>query len=53
MPINNFILATEPLSEAQQTAVCRDNVSLSDTLFVINYWKLSGDGRLLFGNLAP
>jgi len=49
MPINNFILATEPLSEAQQTAVCRDNVSLSDTLFVINYWKLSGDGRLLFG----
>jgi len=49
MPINNFILATEPLSEAQQTAVSRDNVSLSDTLFVINYWKLSADGRLLFG----
>ena len=49
MPINNFILATEPLTKAQQTAICRDNVSLSDTLFVINYWKLSGDGRLLFG----
>ena len=22
---------------------------MSDTLFVINYWKLSEDGRMLFG----
>ena len=49
MPINNFILATEPLSKEQQAAVTRDNFSLSDTLYVINYWKLSADGRLLFG----
>ncbi|MEK9543575.1 MAG: FAD-binding oxidoreductase, partial [Luminiphilus sp.] len=27
----------------------RDNFSLSDTLYVINYWKRSADGRLLFG----
>ena len=49
MPINNFVVATEPLSREQQRAVTRDNHSLSDSLFVINYWKLSGDGRLLFG----
>ena len=49
MPINNFILATEPLYAQQQAVVCRDNLSLSDSLFVINYWKLSADGRLLFG----
>lgn len=49
MPINNFVIATEPLSSEQQRAVTRDNHSLSDSLFVINYWKLSGDGRLLFG----
>ena len=49
MPINNFVIATEPLSRDQQRSVTRDNHSLSDRLFVINYWKLSGDGRLLFG----
>ena len=49
MPINNFVIATEPLSRDQQRSVTRDNHSLSDSLFVINYWKLSGDGRLLFG----
>lgn len=49
MPINNFVIATESLSPEHQRAVTRDNHSLSDSLFVINYWKLSGDGRLLFG----
>ncbi len=49
MPINNFMIATEPLSEALADQVNRDRVSLSDTLFVINYWKLSADRRLLFG----
>ena len=49
MPINNFVIATEPLPNAVQRRISRDNTSLSDTLFVINYWKLSGDGRLLFG----
>lgn len=49
MPINNFVIATEPLSGALQRQINRDRLSLSDTLFVINYWKLSEDGRLLFG----
>jgi len=49
MPINNFMIATEPLSEDICRQLSGDNTSLSDTLFVINYWKLSADGRLLFG----
>ena len=49
MPINNFMLATEPLSEALARQLIRDDTSMSDTLFVVNYWKLSADNRLLFG----
>ncbi|TGD72989.1 FAD-binding oxidoreductase [Mangrovimicrobium sediminis] len=49
MPINNFMLATEPLDEALARRLIRDDVSMSDSLFVINYWKLSADNRMLFG----
>lgn len=49
MPINNYMLATEPLSEDIARRLIRDRVSMSDTQFVINYWKLSADNRLLFG----
>ena len=49
MPINNFIVATEPLDEATADRINPLNASLSDSLFVINYWKLSEDRRLIFG----
>ncbi|MCL4106123.1 UNVERIFIED_CONTAM: hypothetical protein GTU68_058429 [Idotea baltica] len=49
MPINNYMLATEPLDESLARRLIRDDTSMSDTLFVINYWKLSADNRLLFG----
>jgi len=49
MPINNYMLATEPLPESLARQLIRDDTSMSDTLFVINYWKLSADNRLLFG----
>ena len=49
MPINNFVIATEPLPSHLLPRINRDNLSMSDTLFVINYWKLSEDGRMLFG----
>ena len=47
MPINNFIVATEPLPQAEQ--LIRDGVCVHDTRFVVNYFRLSADGRLLFG----
>jgi len=49
MPINNFVLATEPLGEELARELIQNDACVSDTLFVINYWKLSGDNRLLFG----
>lgn len=49
MPINNFIIATEPFSESEAKALIRDNVAVADSKFVINYFRLSADRRLLFG----
>lgn len=46
MPINNFIIATEPLPEG---AVLAKNMAVADSKFVINYFRLSEDNRLLFG----
>ncbi|KUJ84706.1 FAD-binding oxidoreductase [Microbulbifer flavimaris] len=49
MPINNFVLATEPLSDSLAEELIANDHALQDTLFVIDYWKLSGDNRLIFG----
>lgn len=48
MPINNFIAATEPLGERAAQVLTKD-VAIADGRFVINYFRLSHDGRLLFG----
>ena len=49
MPINNFILATAPLGEERARALIPRDVAVVDTRFVVNYFRLSADGRLLFG----
>ncbi|MDR7126057.1 FAD-binding oxidoreductase [Pseudotabrizicola sp. 4114] len=48
MPINNFILATEPLGD-RAAGVLSQPIAVADTKFVVNYWRLSEDNRLLFG----
>ncbi len=48
MPINNFILATEPLGDVAK-ALLSENIAVADSKFVVNYWRLSEDNRLLFG----
>ena len=48
MPINNFIVATEPLGHRAASVLARD-IAVSDSRFVVNYWRLSEDRRLLFG----
>ncbi|MBQ4826931.1 FAD-binding oxidoreductase [Leisingera sp. HS039] len=48
MPINNFIVATEPLGEDAARVLARD-VAVADSKFVVNYFRLSHDKRLLFG----
>ena len=49
MPINNFIQATEPLGAERARALIPNDVAVVDTRFVVNYFRLSADGRLLFG----
>ena len=48
MPINNFIAATEPLGDDAARVLTRD-VAVADSKFVVNYFRLSADKRLLFG----
>jgi len=49
MPINNFIVATEPLSDEVAASLIPKDTAMEDSRFVINYWKLSADNRLIFG----
>lgn len=48
MPINNFILTTEPLG-ADADLIIRSDAAVADTRFVVNYFRKTPDGRLLFG----
>lgn len=45
-PLNNFIIATEPLGDR---APIPGDECVCDTKFVLNYYRMSADGRLLFG----
>ncbi len=47
MPINNFIAATAPLESPER--VLAQDVAIADSRFVVNYFRLSHDNRLLFG----
>ena len=49
MPINNFIIATESMSEDAQEALIKNNHAVADSKFVVNYFRFSPDRRLLFG----
>ena len=49
MPINNFMLATEPLGEQRAKTVVNGRFGAHDTRFVVNYFRISDDHRLLFG----
>lgn len=49
MPINNFVIATEPLGEEMARRLIANDMAVSDTKFVVNYYRHSEDRRLLFG----
>ncbi len=48
MPINSFIAATEPLGDRAEEILAKD-IAVADDKFVVNYFRLSEDKRLLFG----
>ena len=49
MPINNFIVATEPLDDQQRRAIIKNHYAVADSRFVVSYFRFSDDNRLLFG----
>ena len=49
MPINNFMIATEPLGEERARELIDGRFGVHDTRFVVNYFRLSDDQRLIFG----
>ncbi len=49
MPISNYIATTEPLGDARAKALIPSGAAIADTKFVLDYYRLTADGRLLFG----
>lgn len=49
MPINNYVVATEPMSVEQQERIIKGNIAVADSKFIVNYFRFSDDHRLLFG----
>lgn len=49
MPINNFMIATEPLGEERARDLIRERIGIHDSRFVVDYFRISDDHRLLFG----
>jgi gamma-glutamylputrescine oxidase len=49
MPINNFMIATEPLDPALAESINPRRIAVADSRFVINYFRMGSDRRMLFG----
>lgn len=52
LPIGSFIIATEPLPPDLARAVMPGGRMCFDTKHLLNYWRLSPDGRMVFGGRA-
>ena len=48
MPINSFMIATEPLGELGDS-ILPSGSAVYDTKFAVNHYRKSADGRLIFG----
>lgn len=49
MPVVNYNVATAPLGEERARALLPANAAVADSRFVLNYYRLSADHRLIFG----
>jgi gamma-glutamylputrescine oxidase len=49
MPVGTYMIATEPMGEDRADALLRHRAAASDTNFVLDYFRVSADHRLLFG----
>lgn len=49
LPAGSYIIATEPLPEALRRELLPQNMAVCDQRVALDYFRLSVDGRLLFG----
>ena len=49
MPINNYIIATEPIGELEAKKIIKNNYAVCDTRFILDYYRFSEDWRMIFG----
>lgn len=52
MPVGSYIIATEPLGENRAKTLIRDGEAVANTKFIVDYFRLTGDTRILFGGRA-
>lgn len=50
LPVESFIIATEPLPQALADSVINNGMSVCDNNILLDYYRLSADNRLLFGS---
>jgi glycine/D-amino acid oxidase-like deaminating enzyme len=48
-PVRSYIVATAPLSPAQRSEINSRDLAVCDPNFILEYFRLSADKRLLFG----
>lgn len=49
MPVGTYVIATEPLGDARAKALMPAQAAVCDSRFVLDYFRPSRDGRLLWG----
>jgi len=49
MPVGTYIVATEPLGAELAEGLIRNDMAVADINFVLDYFRVSADHRLLFG----
>ena len=49
MPVGTYIIASEPLGAARAQALLPSDAAVTDSNFVLDYFRRSADHRLLFG----
>jgi len=49
MPVGTYIVSTEPIEKERADALIRHRAAVCDTNFVLDYFRLTADSRMLFG----
>lgn len=49
MPVGTYIIATEPMAKERADVLIRQRAAVCDTNFILDYFRLTADHRLLFG----